>query len=248
MADARANDRRRRYPGGAPEVGRHLVIRGHPVNVGRPVNERFHRWLPWLFAGVMALTRWPGLMPPNFSAAYAFVFCAGALLPGTRAWTMPIGVMLATDLALNAYYQFARGWDVFTLAGAALLLANYAGYGVLFGLGRWFRPRARWGTMLAGGVLGAILFYLVTNTAAWLFNPFRNPEYTRNLAGWLIALTKGTGGYPQTWEFFRNTLLSGGLFTALFSAAWVMTAAESPADKGESADTEGEEQPVEAEG
>ena len=74
------------------------------------------------------------------------------------------------------------------------------------------------------------MFYLITNTASWLFNPFHNPEYTKNLAGWLLALTKGTGGYPPTWEFFRNTLLSGGLFTALFAAAAKLTA-ESPAEK-----------------
>lgn len=199
----------------------------------------------------MALTRWPGLMPPNFSAVYAFVFCAGALLPGARGWALPVGVLLATDLVLNAYYQFGRGWEVFTLTGGALLLMNYAGYAVLFGLGRWFQPRARWLTLLAGGMLGAILFYLVTNTAAWLFNPFQNPEYTRSLAGWLVALTKGTGGYPQTWEFFRNTLLSGGLFTALFAGAWKWTSSESPVEKGETdsaAESEGDERPVEAEG
>ena len=74
------------------------------------------------------------------------------------------------------------------------------------------------------------MFYLITNTASWLFNPFHNPEYTKTIAGWIIALTKGTGGYPPTWEFFRNTLLSGGLFTALFAAAAKLTA-ESPADK-----------------
>ena len=204
----------------------------------------------------MALTRWPGLMPPNFSAVYAFVFCAGALLPGSGSWRLPLGVMVGTDLLLNLYYQFGRGWEVFTMTGLALLLANYAGYAVLFGLGRLFqsqfqaRSRGRWLSLLGGGVLGAILFYLVTNSAAWLFNPFRNPEYTRTLAGWLVALTKGTGGYPQTWEFFRNTLLSGGLFSALFAGAWQWASSESPVEKGEAAESEdeGKEQPVEAEG
>jgi len=32
------------------------------------------------------------------------------------------------------------------------------------------------------------------------------------------SLTTGLPGLPPTWEFFRNTLLSGGLFTALFVA------------------------------
>jgi hypothetical protein len=46
----------------------------------------------------------------------------------------------------------------------------------------------------------------------------------------LQALTTGTPNYPSTWEFFRNTLLSGGLFTGLFVAAMKATA-ESPAEK-----------------
>ena len=50
-----------------------------------------------------------------------------------------------------------------------------------------------------------------------------------NPKGWLTALTKGTAGYAQTWEFFRNTLLSGGLFTGLFVGAMKLT------DAGESA-------------
>jgi hypothetical protein len=71
------------------------------------------------------------------------------------------------------------------------------------------------------------------------------------LAGWIIALTKGTGGYPSTWEFFRNTLLSGGLFTALFAGAAKLSApAESPADKTAGArddeESEAEEAPEEA--
>jgi hypothetical protein len=94
------------------------------------------------------------------------------------------------------------------------------------------------------------LFYLITNTASWLFNPFQNPEYIKNLTGWLIALIKGTSGWPPTWEFFRNTLLSGGLFTALFVAAMKLTApAESPAEKVAGArpeEPEEEEAPKEA--
>ena len=45
-------------------------------------------------------------------------------------------------------------------------------------------------------------------------------------------MTTGIPGLPPTWEFFRNTLMSGGLFTALFVSSVKLTApAESPADK-----------------
>ena len=97
---------------------------------------------------------------------------------------------------------------------------------------------------LGGGILGALLFYLITNTASWLFNPFGNPEYTRNFIGWLRALTLGTHGWPETWQFFRNTLLSGGLFTGLFVGAMKMVeAAESAREKEPAEESESEPEP-----
>jgi hypothetical protein len=187
--------------------------------------------LPVIFAVIFAISRIPGLMPWNFSFAYAFAFCSGVFLPGKRGWWLPLAVLIATDLGLNCYYQHQMtSGSVWDLPNLASLLFNYVAYAVLFLLGRRFKPGSSIVNLLGGGLLGAILFYFITNTAAWLFNPFHNPEYTKTLAGWFIALTKGTAGYPATWEFFRNTLLSGGLFSALFGAAAKLTA-ESPADK-----------------
>ena len=187
--------------------------------------------LPVIFVATFALSRIPGLLPLNFSVAYAFAFCAGVYFRGARAWWLPLGVMLATDLALNIYYQHHNPtcdvWDSRDLANLAF---NYIAYAVLILLGRRFKPQSSFLGLLGGGLLGAILFYFITNTASWLFNPYHNPEYTKTIAGWIIALTKGTGGFPPTWEFFRNTLLSGGLFTTLFAAAAKLTA-ESPAEK-----------------
>ena len=185
--------------------------------------------LPAIFIAVFALSRIPGLMPLNFSAAYALAFCAGAFFRGPLAWWLPLGVMLATDLGLNWYYS-THGVAVWDAANLENLAFNYVAYAVLIFLGRCFKPQSSFVGLLGGGILGAILFYFITNTASWLFNPFHNPEYSKTIAGWLIALTKGTGGYPSTWEFFRNTLLSGGLFTALFGALGKLTA-ESPAEK-----------------
>ena len=187
--------------------------------------------LPAIFVLVFALSRIPGLMPLNFSVAYAFAFCCGAFFPGRRGWWLPLATIFATDIGLNFYYQHTvPGADVWSTANLLNLAANYVAYAVLIFLGRGFKPKSSLAGLVGGGILGAILFYFITNTASWLFNPFHNPEYTKTLWGWLIALTKGTAGYPQTWEFFRNTLLSGGLFTLLFGAA-AKISAESPADK-----------------
>ena len=177
---------------------------------------------------VFALTRWTGLIWPNFSPFYALAFCAGVYFPRRLVWWLPLATMFVTDMLLNCYYYFFKHVEAFN----AMQLVNYLVFGVIIWMGTRFSPRASWLKLLGGGILGAILFYLITNTAAWFFNPFNNPEYTKTLAGWIIALTKGTAGYPETWEFFRNTLLSGGLFSGLFVGAMKMSeAAESAREK-----------------
>jgi hypothetical protein len=217
------------------------------------VKQKWNRLLPVLFIAVFAVSRIPGLLPQNFSVAYAFAFCAGVYFSKRLSWWLPLVVILATDIGLNFYYQHAHpDYQVWSVPNLSNLAFNYAAYAVLIFLGRRFKPKSSFTALLGGGILGAILFYLITNTASWFFNPFNNPEYSKNLAGWLIALTKGTGGYPSTWEFFRSTLLSGGLFTALFAGAAKLTApAESPADKTAGAresapEAEPEEKPEEA--
>jgi hypothetical protein len=186
------------------------------------VKEKWTKLLPALLMLVFALSRIPGVLPQNFSAAYALAFCGGVYFTGAMAWWLPLGVMLVTDLSLNAFYYHTP------LFGAYLLL-NYAIYAALIGLGRWFGRRAPFLKLLLGGLFGALVFYLVTNTLSWL----QDPAYTKTIAGWIQALTTGRlDVHPTTWEMFRNTLLSGGLFTALFVGAVKLTApAESPAEK-----------------
>jgi hypothetical protein len=203
--------------------------------------------LPLALMVVFALTRVPGMLPQNFSAAYALAFCAGVYFAGKTAWWLPLVTLLVTDIGLNLYYWLALGWEVWTPVKLAYLAFNYGAYGVLIWLGRRFKPQSSFVSLLGGGILGAILFYFITNTASWFFNPFGNPEYTKTLMGWLTALTKGTVGWPQTWEFFRNTLLSGGLFTGLFVGAMKANeAAESAQEKEAPPAEEPDAEPEEA--
>ncbi len=174
-----------------------------------------------------ALSRWPNLFPPNFSAFYALAFCAGAFFPPNIKWWLPLATLVGTDLALNLYYLLALHINAFK----AMQLINYGAFLAIIRFGTRFNKRSSFLRLLSGGILGAVLFYLVTNTAAWLFNPFQNPEYTKDLVGWFIALTKGTAGYPTTLQFFFNTLLSGGLFTGLFAGAMKLSEAPEPAEE-----------------
>ena len=205
------------------------------------VKSKWNWLLPLVFVALFAVSRIPNLMPLNFSAAYAFAFCSGIYFSKRFAWWLPMAVLILTDLGLNLYY-WHHGVKVWDPADLKNLAFNYLAYAVLILLGRGFKPRSPFWLLLSGGLVGATLFYLITNTASWFFNPFHNPEYTRNLAGWLEALTKGAAGFPSTLQFFKHTLLSGGAFTALFvGAAKLTAAAESPAEKTAGAKDEDEE-------
>ncbi len=188
--------------------------------------------MPLVLMLVFAISRIPGMLPQNFSAAYALMFCAGVYFSGRMAWWLPLSTMLVTDLGLNLYYRYYLNWDVFSASSLKFQLFSYVAYALMILLGRRFKPGASFAALLGGGILGAMMFYLISNTASWFFNPFGNPEYTKTVLGWLTALIKGTAGWPETWEFFRNTLLSGGIFTGLFVGAMKMTeASESAREK-----------------
>ena len=185
------------------------------------MNERKHLWLPALLMLALAATRWPGLLPQNFSAVYALAFCAGVYFPGRMAWWLPLATLVVTDVLLNFFYYH---FPVFN----PHFVASLIGFVALIALGRGFSPRSNWLKLLSGGLLGAVIFYLLTNTASWL----SDPGYVKTLAGWIQALTTGLPGLPSTWEFFLRTLFSAGLFTGLFVGAMKLSeAAESAREK-----------------
>jgi hypothetical protein len=187
--------------------------------------------LPVLLMVVLILTRWPGLMPSNFSAVYGLVFCAGVYFGPGRRWILTLGAMALSDVILSVGYYHTSPFTWY-------MAANYMAYIGLIGLGKHFSHHAPLLKLIGGGLLGSLLFYFITNTASWL----QNPEYVKSLGGWLQSLTIGTPGYPQTWEFFRNTLLSGGLFTALFAGAMKASEALEPKEQEQE---EEEAKPVE---
>ena len=175
------------------------------------------------------------MMPQNFSAAYAMAFCAGVYFPRWTAW-LALATVFLSDVVINLFY--------YHVAPVAIeSLPNYLAYAAIFWLGRMIKAKSSWVKLLGGGLLGAAIFYLVTNTASWLQLP-----YPKNFFGWIQALTRGLPGYPPTWTFFLNTLLSGGIFTGLFAGAMKMSdAAESAEEKKEPApEAEPENEPEEA--
>ena len=136
------------------------------------MKEKWNKLLPVLFIAVFAVSRIPGLLPSNFSAVYAFVFCAGVYFRGATAWWLPLGTMLATDTALNIFYYHVAPFGFY-------LLLNYAIFAGLIGLGQWFGRRAPFFKLLLGGLLGAVIFYLVTNTLVMAAGPRLRQNHCR---------------------------------------------------------------------
>jgi hypothetical protein len=152
---------------------------------------------------VLRATMLPEL--PNFSPVMAIAFCGGLFLPGLLAWLLPLAAIILSDIALS----FCLGYPLLT-AG------QFAAWGCLLigvALGRWISgwPKLKTSTLFVVITANALIFYVVTNAVAWLLEP----SYSRDFSGLVQALTVGLPGYPPTWQFFRNALVSDLLFIGL---------------------------------
>lgn len=146
---------------------------------------------------------------PNFSPVMAVAFCGAMFLPGVAVAVVVFGGLVVSDLLLNLHYGT-------TLFGAGELL-RYTCYGAVMALAFGLRRHRGNPFVVFGGIIGCgVVFYVITNTAAW----FGHPAYPQSFAGWVQALTVGLPGFPPSWMFFRNALAGDVIFTAVFLLAF----------------------------
>jgi hypothetical protein len=148
----------------------------------------------------------------NFSPLASIFLCSGIYFKTKRAALIPALGVLVSDLLINAHFHVPL-LD-------ARMIPGYFCFGTLFfagvGLRRFHLNQPL--TVLAAAVSSSLFFYLVTNTCDWYFDapvPVSLPLYSKNFAGWFQALTIGHPGFPPTYLFLRNTLLSDFFFTSL---------------------------------
>jgi hypothetical protein len=142
----------------------------------------------------------------NVAPLAAVALCGAAYLPRRFAFPLPLAMLFVSDVILNffCYHQ-----PVLTVE----MLPRYFALALIAALGFSLRGHARLGTLLAASCLGSLIFYVVTNTGSWLYQP----GYAKTFAGWLQALSIGLPGYPPTWWFSRHTLFGDLFFTLLFA-------------------------------
>lgn len=150
----------------------------------------------------------------NFAPMSAIALCGAAFLPRRIAFSLPLVALFISDLMLNVHYMttnavsFANPVSLISVE----MLSRYGALALIAWMGWMLRKKPQVPVMLGAGAVGSVVFYLISNTGSWL----TDPRYTGGLAGWVQALTTGVPGYPSTLWFYRHTLISDVLFTALF--------------------------------
>lgn len=160
---------------------------------------------------------------PGFCPLSAVALCAGAFLPRRLVFAVPLLILLASDVIIDAHY----GAPLFTVA----MLGRYLLLALVCAAGLWLRPGGRrpaLGTTLLATVAASSFFYVASNTLTWL----GSAEYPHSAAGWMQALTTGLPGYLPSWYFYRNALVSDSLYSMVFVACLAREAAVRPAGKG----------------
>ena len=152
----------------------------------------------------------------NFSPMAAVVLCGAVFLPKRFAIAVPLGAMLITDIVLNLHYEV----PVFS----SFMLFTYVGFACIFIIGLQLRDRSDRGPyqwkLFGGAIAGTFIFYILSNTGAWL----ASPGYAKTLAGWWQSQTVGLAPFPPSFLFLRNSLAADLIFTALFAGCFALTA------------------------
>jgi hypothetical protein len=168
-------------------------------------NTRFTVILGIIFAG--ALMR---LIPhwPNFTPIAAMALFGGAYL-GKKylAFAIPILAMLVSDLVIGFHSS---------------MLAVYIAFAITVTIGLFIRKKLNGFTILGAALSSSMIFFLITNFAAWLSSPHL---YTANFAGLMQCYTAGLmffndGSYGVS--FFMNEAMGGVFFSSMFFGAFYL--------------------------
>ncbi len=144
--------------------------------------------------------------PYNFSPVGAFALLSGAYLADKRLLALPLAVLLISD-TMNGFYALL----VMVFVYLGFFGASLVGRGLLM-------PKRT--PMRVGGacLAGALVFYLISNTGAWLH------YYPITLAGYLDCMVNGL---PFLLRSLAGDLVYAGLLFTMIEVLGRQTAPES---------------------
>jgi len=136
----------------------------------------------------------------NFTPVIALALFGGVYLKNKKlAILLPLALLAVTDFILGFHQMMFFTW------GSIVLIAA---------MGLWVQKNKSLKTVLGGGLVSAVLFYVVTNFGVWLVSGM----YPLTLAGlsecFVLAI-----------PFFRSTLLGTLVYGLIFFGAYEAIAA-----------------------
>ena len=126
--------------------------------------------------------------PDNFAPVAAIALFSGVVLSPGLALTIPLLIMMASDLLLGLHSLFLWAWSSFFLVS-------------LLGVG--IRKNPRLGLIFAGSLAGSLIYFVVTNLGVF----FVDNLYPKTWAGLYEC-------FVMALPFFRNSILSDLFFTS----------------------------------
>lgn len=136
--------------------------------------------------------------PSNFTPLAAIALFGGVYLSKKIAFVLPVVAMAISDIFIG-YYE------------PKLMVSVYGSFILCVILGFWLKKHKRWYTVIGSSILGAVLFFLITNFAVWVFTPW----YLKTIPGLIEC-------YLMALPFFRNTLLGDLFYTSCFFGVYEM--------------------------
>jgi len=151
---------------------------------------------------------------PNFTPIAAMALFGGTYL-GKKylAFIVPFAAMVLSDLVLGFHSYMA---------------AVYIAFGLTVMIGFILRGRTNVRNVLAASLTSSVLFYLITNFAAWLASPIYPPTFTGLMESYIAGLAFfNNGAYGLS--FFLNEVAGGLFYNALFFGAYYFARQRIPA-------------------
>jgi len=151
---------------------------------------------------------------PNFTPIAAMALFGGTYL-GRRylAFLVPFAAMFLSDLVLGFH---------------AYMLAVYIAFGTTVMIGFILRGRVNIQNVALASITSSVLFYLITNFAAWLASPIYPPTFAGLMESYIAGLAFfNNGSYGLS--FFMNELTSGLFYNAIFFGAYYFARHRIPA-------------------
>ena len=132
--------------------------------------------------------------PDNFTPVTAIALFSGVMLSGALALTVPMIVMIASDLVIGVHSLYWLTWGSFLI--------------VTF-LGLWIRKNPASSKIFLGTLAGSIFFFIATNLGVFLFEGM----YPLTWTGLAECFTRAI-------PFFRNSLVGDFVYAFVFFSAF----------------------------